>query len=665
MNRLPRRRAHKAPCSLLLLGWLGAPTAGAFEQLEPLTVTALPLAGEGGTLADPVEVLSGAELAQRRRASLGETLARQPGVSASDFGQGASRPIIRGLGGARLRMLQDGVGSMDASSLSADHAVAIEPFEAEQIEILRGPATLLYGSGAIGGVVNVVTGRIPDRVPEKFGAQLDLRLDSVDEGGTGRYAFEGGAGQFAARVSGVVRRAGNYSPGGTSVEIPTSDVQTGQFGGGLSWVGEQGLLGLGLSSLRSDYGIPGEGARIELEQMRQDLEGRLDEPLPGIEQARVRLGRNDYRHREIEPDGEVGTTFDNREVEGRLELLHGPLGPWRGLAGVQVQSRAFSALGEEAYVPAVDQHSVGLFVLEERAFGELRLEAGARLEHAWNDPGQAGPAVDHTVYGLSAGLSLPLAPGWTVGANLGRAQRAPAIEELYSDGPHLATGAFEIGNPALGEETANSLDLGLRRDGPGWNLALNLYASLYQDFIYQQERDADGDGAPDRVNEEGEAPAPGEDTLLLLDTVQEEAWFHGLEFEAGAELLRGPAGLLEGRLMLDYVRGRLTDGTNLPRITPLRVGGALAWRQGPWSASLSALRVTAQGENAPLETQTDGYTLLDLALERTLGSSSGLAVLTLRAENLLDEEARRHESFIKDSAPLPGRNFGLDLRLSF
>lgn len=653
--------------SLVALASLAA-GAAAEQELPPLVVTAMPLSHDAREISGPVGVLSGTELAHRRRASLGETLAREPGVSASDFGQGSSRPIIRGLGGPRLRMLQDGVGAMDASSLSPDHAVAIEPFDASQVEILRGPATLLYGSGAIGGVVNVVSGRVPTTVPEAFSGLLDLRLDSVNGGGTGQYAFEGGAERFAARVTGLVRRAGDYAPGDGGSPLANSDLATGQFAGGLSYVGERGMLGLGLASLRGDYGIPGEGVRIDLEQLRQDVEARLQGPLPGLEEARLRIGRNDYEHREIEDDGSVGTVFSNREVEGRLELLHAPLGDWRGLVGLQLQARDFSALGAEAYVPAVDNRNVGLFLLEERDWGPVHLELGARVEHDWNAASGGNPDTDRTVYGLSGGAVWTFAPGYSLGATLSRAQRAPSIEELYSDGPHHATGAYEIGDPRLGEETANNLDVSLRKFEGAWTWTLNAYANRYQDYVYQRSRDQDGDGLPDQADADGTFPPPAgtDETFTLLDTVQGDAWFHGLELETGLALYRGPAGEFDGRLMLDYVRGELDgrDG-NLPRITPLRFGGALDWKRGPWAASVSALRVERQDRVALLETETPGHTLLDVSLDYTFGAELGLAVLSLRAENLLDELARRHESFIKDRAPLPGRNVGLDLRLSF
>ncbi len=646
--------------------------------LEPITVTATPLEAEEQHIAQPVEVLRGEKLRRRQALTIGETLAREPGISASDFGQGASRPVIRGLGGSRVRLLEGGIGSMDVSNLSPDHAVSIDPLQASQIEILKGPATLLYGSGAVGGIVNIVTDRIPTRVPDAPSVDGYFRFDSATNERTGGGKVEAGLGNLAFHLDGLKRRTSDYEipgfgsiepvPGEQAGELFNSDVDTENVAGGTSYVGDRGYLGFSVAHFASNYGIPGvgeeAGVRIDLDQLRYDIAGELKNPLPGAPRLKLRLGHNDYEHLEIEPSGAVGTTFLNDEYEGRIELLHEPIWNFRGALGLQVRHQDFMASGEEALTPPVVGRSVGVFLFEDRDWKSWHFEFGARYENVNYDTEEDSPDADHDIYSLSGGAVLSFTDAYSAGLSLTRAQRAPSIEELYNEGPHLATGTFERGNPALQPETANNLDLTLRRQEGRWTWRLTAFVDLIEDFIFADSIDEDGDGAADRVDEEGDLIADGE--LLRLNFVQDDALFYGAEFEAIFQLIKNPAyGDLDGRLFADYVRGKLTDGENLPRITAPRFGGGIEYRLGAWRGDFEIMRVSDQEDNAPLETETDGYTLVDLGVSYTLGTKPADFILSLRGTNLLDEEARRHTSFLKDVAPLPGRSATLTLRATF
>lgn len=644
--------------------------------LEPITVTATPLEQEELHIAQPVEVLKGEKLRRRQALTIGETLAREPGITGSDFGLGASRPIIRGLGGSRVRLLEGGIGSLDLSYLSPDHAVTIDPFQASQIEVLKGPATLLYGSGAIGGIVNVVTNRIPTQVPEKPTARADFRFNSATLERTGGGALEAGFGPLALHFDGIKTRTSDYtipgfaslppSPGESPGTVPNSDTDTENIAGGASYVGEKGYLGTAVAHFGTNYGIPpsGEesGTRIDLDQLRYDIALELQNPFPGAERLKARLGHVDYKHQEIEGSGEVATTFLNNAYEGRLELLHNPLLDFRGALGVQVLHQDTSAQGEETLTPPVVGRSVGTFLVEERDLERWHFELGTRFENTDYTPEIEDLARNFNVYSISGGTTWSFAEGYSAGLSLTRSQQAPTIDALYNFGPHLATLTFEVGNPELQKETANSLDLTFRKLKGRWSWRLNPFFTYYEDFIFAQNVVADGQ--PVIVDIEGN-PDP-EGGLQLINFVQDNALFYGAELEGVYGLLQdGRYGGLDARLFADYVRGKLTSGENLPRMTPPRFGGGLDYRFRAWQGYLEVMRVNAQTNTAPGETETAGYTMFDAGVSYTLGTKPGIFVLSLRGTNLLDEEARRATSFLKDAAPLPGRSVMVTFQASF
>ena len=563
---------------------------------------------------------------------------------------------------------------MDVSNLSPDHAVSIEPLAATQIEVIKGPATLLYGSGAIGGVVNVVTNRIHSELPSDFTAKAEISYDTSADARSGAFTADGALGQLALHLDGSARDTHDYDisgfgstepePGERKGTLTSSDLETQSMTGGASYIGAIGYLGFDIGHFATNYGVPGEGARIDLNQLRYDIKGEIRDPLPHIEKLKLQLGHVDYEHQEFEPSGDLGTTFTNDEYDSRLELQHQSIAMWNGTIGVQVGHRDFEAVGEEALTPPLASHTESVFLVEERDIGRWHLEFGGRLEQQSVEPKNAMPDSYHFVCSLSGGVILNFDDDYSVGMYLSRAQRAPSLEELYNNGPHEATSTFEIGDRALTEESANNIDITFRALGTEWPWRINLYANYIEDFIFTDTLDADNDGNADRVDEEG-LPTTALDALLSIRYAQRDAIFYGLEAETTKHLIQAPWGDVDGRLSFDYVRAELSNGDNLPRITPLRYGAGLDFNRNRWLASFDVFRVARQHDNADLETQTDGYTLLSTYVSYQLPFETADYVVSLRGNNLLDEEARTHTSFLKDVAPLPGRSVMLTLRAQY
>jgi iron complex outermembrane receptor protein len=649
----------------------------AATRLQQVTVHADPLARDGEELLQPSDVLTGTELDDRRASTLGETVAALPGVQSSSFGPGVGRPIIRGLEGPRVQVLGSGLATGDVSTVSVDHGVTVDPFLADQVEVLKGPATLLYGSGAIGGVVNVRDGRIPDRPVDGIDGRVELRADSVNDGQSGVGRVDAGNGVIALHAD-WSQRSGDAYDAPDSGEIENTQSESTSRALGFSFTGERGHAGIAFSTYANTYGIPpeeegeeeatparsgllkakpfagvpkgGEGlVELDLEQRRVDFDGSLRDPVAGWERVDLRIGRNDYEHTEFvidEDDGtrETGTQFFNDAVEGRIEAVHAPLGAWRGAVGVQASRRDFEAVGEEAFVPPSITRDTGLFLVERAEFEPFILELGARYDRQSIKP-ESGGEARHNALSLSAAGRWDFTDAWHATANLDRAQRAPQAEELFSDGPHEATASFEIGDPNLGEETANQLELGLHWHRDDVQARLSAYWNRFNDFIY--------------LADTGEV----EDDLPVRAWTQADARFHGLEAELGGRVADTAWGRFDAGVFADLVRGRLRDGGNLPRIVPARIGASLDWSHEGWRAGLDVIRTAEQDRVAALEQATDGYTLVDARV--AWRPSTGAWELFLEGRNLTDEEARVHTSLIKDRAPLPGRNLALGLRAWF
>ena len=640
-------------------------------KVEKFTVTASPLNASETEMTQPVTILSDEDLRRRQAGSIGDTVSRELGVQSTSFGPASGRPVIRGLDGARVRVLQNGVDTLDVSSISPDHQVATDSLNARQIEILRGPASLLYGSGAIGGVVNVVNGLIAQEVPTAPTGAIDLRGGSANRERTGAFDVTAGAGNIAVNANGFSRDTRDYripgrivrdDPDSPTGRLPNSDIDARGGGIGASLVGSRGYAGMGISNLRSDYGIPSpEAPRIAMEQTRWDGAAEIANPGARFTRLKVRAGYNDYEHRELEPSGEVGTTFTNKAWDTRLELAHELGRGAKGAFGAQFQDRDFAAIGEEAIIPKTNARSSALFAVQQKRWNAWTLEGGARFERETRKPEADLPSRRFSLSTVSAGLLRELTPNVSVTLNLTRAERAPSIEELYSNGPHHATQTFDIGDANLRKESSRNVDLTLRGKHGDVRWKASLFAARFRDYIHTASADADGDGIADRYDEEGMLAADGE--FLAQFTTQANARFHGAE----AEWRYRPSGDGLGlRVFGDLVRGKLSSGENLPRIPPSRIGFEVDWRRDPWSADVSAIRVSSQNRVSPLETTTPGYTRVDAELAYAWAWERGRTIsLYLQGSNLLDKDIRVHTSYLKAFTPLMGRSYLAGVRAMF
>lgn len=682
---LPR---HRLSLALALILTAPASLLAQVEQderlrvLDEVQIQADPFGRSRDELLQPVEVLTGAELDRRRGNTLGETLDRELGVQNSFFGPGSGRPVIRGLDGGRVQVLNDGIGSQDVSTVSVDHAVTIDPFVAEQIEVIKGPAALLYGSGAVGGAVNVIDGRVPTTpVEDGFAGRAQLYGDSVADtfGAAARIDAGGADSAVLFHADAFYRDSEDYEiPGFASHEpdedempglVENSAVETKGGAFGVTLRGDSGYLGLAISQFDTLYGVPGhahehhedeeehslakegeeeeeEGpVRIDMQQTRYDLAAGLETDFDLARKLSLRTGYTDYEHVELEGD-EIGTQFDNDQTDVRLEVEHAPIGAWRGVYGFTWGDRDFSAIGEEAFVPPNQTDSFALFLIETAQFDAWSIESGLRWE-SQDIELDNGISRDHDTFSFSLAGRYQVAEHWSMLLRFDRAQRAPSAEELFSDGPHVATGTFEIGDAGLDEETSQQFELGLHYDTDALHLELNAYLNRFDDFIYLADTGLEEDELPVRL------------------WTQADARFHGFEGLARWHLGETSIGHFDLTARFDHVRGRLDGGGDLPRMAPTRFGLGLDWNQDAWSGGLEVLRVSEQDRVADFEEATDGYTLLSANLAYAFDWGNSNLEVFLQGRNLGDEEARVHTSLVKERAPLPGRNVLFGLRAFF
>lgn len=634
------------------------------DSVPQVLVTASPFrSAEGDQILTPARVLAGDELRDKTGSSIGETLSQELGVSASAFGAGASRPVIRGLEGSRVKMLENGMATSDVSGLSNDHAVASEGAVARQIEILRGPAALLYGSGAIGGLVNIVNERIPTVLEAQPTGQAETRYGTVDNSRNGSASVDGSSGHVAMHVDANWRETNDYripgdrvldDPSTSMKRLPNSDTEAKEIGVGGSWVDDWGYAGLSAAHQSKLYGIPSlEGSRIDQKQDRYDVDSLVKAPLAGFESFRFKAGYTDYRHAELGEDGPE-VLFANRSLETRAELAHAPIGGLHGTFGVQTENTHFSALSAEGgpdTVPVTHSKTAAAFIVEEANAGPLRLSAGLRYENVERDPvGKLKRSFD--LGSGSFGAAWPFAAGYSVGATVSYAQRAPAIEELYSGGPHDATATFDIGNPSLDKEISRNVELSLAKTSGLLRWKANVYRNNVSDFIYGRIDDA-------LVDEEGN---PG-DELRLRRFEQADAHIRGAE----AEVTWNQSGAgWSGRLFADTSRGKLDAGGSLPLQPADRIGASVGYRQGDWRGGLSLVHARGQDRLAASETTaTPAYNQLNANVSYTQHLESTDLTWFLLAKNLLDDDIRVSTSVLKDIAPLPGRNVVFGVRAKF
>lgn len=650
--------------------------------LDEVVVTGNPFGQTRFEQIQSTNLLSGQKLLLNLEPSLGETLRKEPGVSSTYFGPGSSRPVLRGLGDDRVRILQNGISVLDVSNVSPDHAVASDPLSLKSIEVVRGPATLLYGPNTVGGAVNILDDRI---ATERFegtypSGNFSIIGGTADDSLATSGSIRWGTGPVVFTLDGFQRETsdleipgfarssqlratddpGTDQPRGT---LPNSFTDSEGGGIGVSYIFENGFLGVSYSILNSDYGTVGEpDVTIGLEQRRWDARGGVYNPTNWLREVNFAVGYSDYTHTEFEGP-EVGTVFDFEGVNGRLEFLHEAIGGFEGTFGYETQFTDFSAIGDEAFVPPVDSITHSLFFLEEKQFGPTRLQFGARYDYqshesSSNDNFGPGTDRDFNAFSASAGLVYNPTDEYAVSLSFAYTQRPPTYVELFANGPHVATATFEVGDVDLGNEESFSVDLSLRKNS-GWVTgSVSAFYYRFNDFISLQP--AGGLGP------EGEFP------LFNFDAI--DADFYGGEIEATFHLLGAidpsqeiqSSDRLDLTLQAEYVRAEDRDSNEgVPRIPPFSASAALEYATGPIVARVEGEYAADQNRNADFELPTDGYFLLGASLSYQFEAGPLDTTIYVKGVNLTDEEARLSTSFLKDVAPITGRGVVAGLRTQF
>jgi iron complex outermembrane recepter protein len=672
--------------------------------------------------AQSVTILSEDNLKLQTEPTLGDTLAEQPGIGGSGFTAGSSRPVIRGQADNRVRVLNNGTEVFDVSNISPDHAPSVSALLSQSIEVVRGPATILYGSGAIGGVVNITDNLIPvEQQPEMLSGEADARFDSVDLERSGALALTLSPFQhFVVHAEGSILRTDDRSIPGFALdqriraeltpeqrrnngfggnpfgEVPNTFVKMKDFGIGASYVWDKGYIGASYTRFLSEYGVPNnpetgepgvppEPVHLDIRKDQYNVRSSVVDPFPWFSVANLKFVYTDYRHTEI--DGEtVGATFKTKGVDSRIELVHQPIGIVQGSIGSQVFFKDFSVLGEEAFLQPTDTLAVAGFVFEEAKLNPVRLQFGARVEYDAVSIDSSDPELtsltspsqkdqDFLPVSGAAGAIYDFAKDWQLALNLTYSQRAPTVEELFARGPHDATFQFIIGDPNLDVEINRSVDVSLRRTAGRVTGFISGFYTSYDGFI---------DFTPTGEIEDG---------LQVFIYTPKNAEFYGAEGRVDFHLLpleitrlsepsdsksvknvimkgeettqKNPNDLYL-RLQADYVHAEDSDtGEPLPRITPFRYGISLNYESEHWTASIEGWRVDAQNRVAQFETSTPGYTFLNASVGYKFQWGRTYNYLYARGTNLLDAEARNHLSFLKEVLPLPGRGVVVGLRTTF
>lgn len=634
------------------------------NQLMEITITANPLGRTADDMVQPALVLTGESLDNKRQSSIGQTLAQELGVSSTDFGSGAGRPVIRGQAGPRIDVLSNGVGAMDVSNLSPDHAVAINPLIARQIEVLKGPTTLLYGNSAAGGVVNVSDSRLVSEVTAGWSGALEASSGTVAQEHQSAADINYGSGEHQWHIDLTQTRSNDFRiPGNSHVDglgndkrLSNSATELNNSAVAYNHVDDTGnSAGIALSRYENTYGLPNEStAFIAMKQSRVDSQVILRNPVNALESLKMRAGAARYEHTEFEAPGVAGTIFKNDEYQARVEAVHKLVAGFRGALGLQLGHRDFAAIGDEAYVPDVVTRQAGLFIVEEHDSAIGKIELGARVDSINHAPTLASnPEKRFMPLSLSLGTVYPLNDNTHLKAALTQAERAPATEELYAAGPHIATGTYETGNRELKKERALNAELGIDHHVGALTIEANAYHKRVRDYIYGQ------DIGPVTVNGE---------TFNGLNYQQQGSKFRGYEAAITWALRDQPRQTLDARIFTDAVRGELDGGNAVPRMPPYRVGVSLHGHQGQLSGNLSLTHAARQDRvGSANETETASYNLLNADLSYALSQRIGYgrATVFLRGTNLLNDDIRRSTSFIKDVAPAAGRGATLGIRISF
>lgn len=634
-------------------------------ELPGIVVTGTTRASLGDQTVRPAHVVSGQELTRRLGVTLATTLENEPGLAVSSVGPATARPVIRGLGGDRVLILEDGARVGDLSSTSSDHALSVDPLNAQRIEVVRGPAALLYGSNAIGGVINLIREEIPASVPEQARGMLSLQAQSVNDGLAGGASAETGLGAFALRAEGSFRRADDLdTPRGP---LENTSLRTYSLSAGVSRVAETGHYGVAYRYYDNGYGIPGgfvgshpEGVDVEMRRHSVHGEARIDRELGPFTTLELDTKYTNYYHRELEDEDIVGTEYGMLTAAAELIGRHENLGPFAsGAAGVRVAWQDFAAGGSTG-TPDSDERSAAVFVLEELGTGALRLQGGARFDWHRIVPGHVEPGMDigeirtRTFGSLSGSLGALYTPveGIGFGASVARAYRTPVTGELYSQGPHLAAYSFEVGNPDLEAEVGVGYDVFVRANRAGFQAEIAAFRNGLDNYIYYRDT---GEVTPDGLPI---YQATGTDAVLL-----------GFEASAGAE----PITHFVMNGSVSYVKGTITESDEpLPMIPPLRGNLTVRYERpeffagATWRGAAEQARVAEQ----EFETPTRGHMTFDADTGVRWTAFGRVQSVTLRLENLTDEIVFDHLSRIRDRdtderVPGPGRSASMIYRVIF
>jgi iron complex outermembrane receptor protein len=628
-------------------------------------------------------------------------LAASPGLSNASFGPAVGQPVVRGQQGARVSVLQNSLSSADAANISADHAVSVEPLLADSVEVLRGPSTLLYGGGAIGGVVNVIDNRIPSQTVDGVKAAVEYRHDSAGDMDSSVFRLDAGEGNMAIHLSGLYRDWNHLDIPGDAIDtkalkslheghahkqeepdntrgyIANTEGRTDALTAGATVFFDQGLAGFSVSHLSNRYGIPpaghahghdehahtaqeevhGEGILIDLRQTRYDGRLQLEQPLPGIEQLDWRLAYTDYQHEEVEPDGAIGTEYHRDSWESRLTLNHQELWGWHGVFGLQYKDSDFSAQGEESFIPETQSTGIGLFIVEGYDWQAWTFELGARYDLDSRKPSHSRARDrDFNSGSLSASALWQGNTGWQASLALSRSERAPVAEELYSNVDagvefvvHGASQAIEVGNSKLDSERSQNADFTLAWQNDSVNIEATAFYNHFNDYIYLYNTGQE------------------QDELPVLEYQQQDARFYGIELDADWYLIQASGQQLTLGLFGDAIRGEFDNGEDVPRLPPLRLGAKVEYQWSDWTASVQVLNAAAQTRAGDHETETDGYTRWDMAFNYQLPQWFWYqsAQVFVQLNNLTDEEVRLSTSFLRNYAPEAGRSVVGGLRVYF
>jgi iron complex outermembrane receptor protein len=659
------------------------------KELETVVISA-PLSTNSSASVKPVTVLTGDKLRANMGATIGDTLKNELGVTSQSFGAGVGSPVIRGQSGPRVQVLQNSMGNNDVSSLSPDHTNGVEPILAERIEVLRGPATLLYGNGAIGGIVNVLDNRIPEKAFDKIiGGAGEQRYDSVTNQTSSVIKLEGSKSGFAYHVDGFYRDQGNTHIGGKAIDETAVQINDPSFvapenstgvinnsqarsrGGsvGVSMIGEAGLIGASINQLDKNYGIPIDGTgsapvTVDLTQTKYDFKAQLNQPFAFAEKLKMKFGYTDYQHTERD-GGAPATQFLNKSYSSRVELEQRPIGIVTGSLGFQSTNSQFSAInadGSASLVPKSAIDSYGLFAVESFKLDSVTYELGGRGEWVSMSPENKASQSYLPISGSASAL-WEVTKQHKLSLAFTHSQRAPLIQELYYDGVHEASRSYELGNALLGKEFSNNLDVGYRFNSDWMNAEVNLFHNWVSNYIYQQRASYlfnTGSGVFENTCVLGEPCIP------VQINQQAGATFKGFEAQLLFPLMENKYGIVDLSLFSDYTRGTFNTGGDVPRMPPLRYGLQLSYEKNNFSTNARLTRGEAQTNAGANETSSPSYLLLNLGTQYHIASITDADIMLFaNAKNLLNENIRNSTSYLRNFAPEAGRSAELGIRISY